>query len=810
MKEVKDTAVTLCYHCGDRCLEEVVGFDDKKFCCSGCKVVYEVLEENGLSSYYTYEEGPGTKRQEISHSLNKFDYLDEAEIIPKLIDFQNEKETHVSFIIPTIHCASCIWLLENLHRLDANIISGRVDFVKKEARFKYLNEGLSLKGLVVLLDKIGYEPTINLSNIHHKPKSNPNRTLIYQLAMAGFCFGNMMFFSLPEYFSEVSMLEENFRGLFVYLNLVLALPVVFYSSSDYYRSAWYAIRNGSINMDVPIVLGIAALFGYSLYEVFGLGQSGYFDSLGGLLFFLLIGKFFQQKTYENLSFDRDYTSYFPLAVTKLVGKHEEVVSLPTICVGNIIKIRKDELVPADSLLIKGDALVDYSFVTGEEVPVPVKKGEVIFAGGRQRSGTLVLAVQKAPSQGYLTDLWNHDSFKTKEENDLGALATTISGKFTLVVLLIALVSFLFWIQTDLSYAIKAFSSVLIVACPCALAMSTPFTLGNVLRVFGRQHFYLKNSQVIGRLAKADAYIFDKTGTMTKPSEASVTFIGRELTDPLRRVVKAMVADSMHPLSLRISAWLGDIQKDQLEGLEEFTGKGISAIWQPNITVRLGSAKWMGLSDAKSNDLGNRVYLSIAGQVQGYFLIQSGLRDGIVEVVNELKGKGEVHVLSGDHDHERSSLRKAFGKEVKMIFNQSPKDKLAYIKALNDKGKQTVMVGDGLNDAGALQESQVGIAVSDRTTHFSPASDVIMDAGAIGKLSQWIDLAKDSRRVIISSFILSFLYNIVGLSLAVQGLLSPVVCAILMPLSSISVVVFTTLAINFLAYRKGITKHSSWK
>ncbi len=809
MKEVKQKDRTLCFHCGEQCLDESLRYDEKDFCCPGCMLVYEVLNENGLSSYYEYGEKPGIKNDNNNKSANRFDYLEEPEVIQKLIDFQNEKETHISFDIPAIHCASCVWLLENLHRLNSNIFESRVDYVKKEVHIKFVHNALSLKELVRLLAKIGYEPSIQLDALEEKPKRRIDRKLIYKLAVAGFCFGNMMFFSLPEYFSEVSLLEENFRGLFVQLNLALSLPVIFYSATDYYRSAWYSLSSGRVNMDVPIVMGIISLFVYSLYEVIELGESGYFDSIGGLLFFLLIGKYFQQKTYDRLAFDRDYKSYFPLAVTRLGNKGEEVVSLPKIKVGDTLKIRHGELIPADSLLLEGEARIDYSFVTGEEVPVFVKKGSLIYAGGRQQAGALLLNVQKAPSQGYLTDLWNQDSFQLGKPKELESLANAISGKFTLVVLMVAFGALAFWIQTDVSVAVKTFTSVLIVACPCALAMSTPFTLGNTLRVFGNRKFYLKNSHVVEQLAKADTYIFDKTGTLTDPAAATVNYIGFCLDEENKSVIKGMVQHSMHALSSRINVWLGEIKPAYVEGIGELPGKGIEAIYNGKI-VRIGSAKWLGIGNIRTKDFGNRIYISFDGEVKGYFHIQSGLRKGVERSMDQLKDMGQVHLLSGDQDHDRENLQKVFGAAVEMNFNQSPKEKLQYIKSLNDRGNKTVMVGDGLNDAGALQESRVGIAVTSQSTHFSPASDAIMDADVIGQLPQFIALAKESRNVIKASFVLSFLYNIVGISLAVQGLLSPVICAILMPLSSISVVVFTTVMINYLAMRKGSKNNYSWK
>jgi len=805
-----DQKTLICYHCGEDCQEEIIHFDEKDFCCTGCKLVYEVLSENDLCSYYEIADNPGSSQKATSGEKNRFDYLDDREVIQKLLDFQNEVESHITFYIPQIHCASCIWLLENLHRLNAGIISGRVDFVKKKVQVKYLRDAVSLKDIVRLLSKIGYEPRINLSNLDKGKVVRSDRRTIYRLAVAGFCFGNMMFFSLPEYFSEAELIGEKFIGLFNYLNVVLALPVFFYSSSDYYKSAWLALKNKSINMDVPIVLGIFALFFYSLYTIFVLGEAGYMDTLGGLLFFLLIGKIYQQKTYETLSFDRDYKSYFPMAVTRLVQDSEEVIPLARLNVGDLIRVRNNELIPSDSILIEGEAHIDYSFVTGEEVPVVKRKGQLIYAGGRQKGTSISLAVQKSPSQGYLTDLWNNESFEKEKVHSLESLANRTSKWFTLIVLLIAFGSLAVWSFSDLSIALKAFTSVLIIACPCALAMSTPFTLGNTLRAFGKSKLYLKNAAVIEKMAMVDTVIFDKTGTLTEPANASVEFVGDELSRETRQVIKAMVNQSTHPLSNRINSWLVGEKRTILDQVEEIPGKGLQAFCKGHEFL-LGSSDFTGAVAEGGKKGGNQVFLTVEGQALGYFFIQSGLRKEVGRVVSELGQAKSIHLLSGDQAHERDNLQRVMGDQVHMNFKQGPTDKLNYVKKLNRKGAATLMLGDGLNDAGALKESHVGIAVTDKITNFSPASDAIMDAEVFGKLPAFLAFAKTSRKIVMASFGLSFAYNVVGISFAVQGLLSPVFCAILMPMSSISVILFTTVTTNYMAYKKGLTKtEATWK
>jgi Cu+-exporting ATPase len=791
-----------CYHCGESCEHDPIFFDTREFCCQGCKLVYEILESNDLCEYYSLETNPGLTQKNSTASKNRFDYLDDPAVERELVDFKNEHESHLTFYIPQIHCASCIWLLEKLYQINTAILASRVDFLKKKVQIKFNHSKLSLKELVQLLSVLGFEPKISLSDMDRKAKSPVDRKLLTKLAVAGFCFGNMMLFSLPEYFAEVDLLEVGFKRLFDYLNVLLSLPIIFYSPSDYYRSAWNAVLQRKANMDVPIVLGIFAFFFYSLWEIFALGNAGYMDSLGGLLFFLLLGKLYQQKTFDTLEFDRDYKAYFPIAVTRVIQDREEVVPLVNLQVGDVVMVRDEELIPADAVLLSEQANIDYSFVTGESIPVPKQKGELIYAGGRQKGEAVLLLIQKIPSQSYLTDLWNNEAFDKSNKRLLEPLANRISGVFTWTVMAIAVTAFGFWIGKDVAVAFKAFTTVLIVACPCALSMSTPFTLGNTLRIFGKGKFYLKNATVVERLALADTVVFDKTGTLTDPANASIEYVGENLSEETRSVVKAMVERSTHPLSNRISLWLRKGEASSLEHVQEIKGHGIEAIYK-NQTIRLGSKRFVESSLEVPLATGNYVFLSVEGIVLGYFHIQAGVRAEAAAVVKKLSESYEIHVLSGDQSHDQESLSRQLSSDIKFNFDQSPLDKLSYLKKLDGQGQNTVMVGDGLNDAGALQESQVGIAITDRVSHFSPASDAILDATSFGKIPSFLAFAKSSRTIIKISFGLSFLYNILGLSLAVQGLLSPVLCAVLMPLSSISVVVFTTLATNYIAIRKGL-------
>ncbi len=784
-------ADSTCYHCGDECGSRSVQFDDKDFCCNGCKTVYEIFTSNGLSTFYEIEGKAGTTPNEIRQ---KYDFLDNQEIAQQLLEFNEDGVQVVSLSIPTIHCSSCIWVLENLNKLHSAIKVSQVDFPKKTIRVTYRTEEFSLKALVLLLGSIGYEPYISLEEYNKKGK-NVDRSLIYKLGVAGFAFGNVMLFSFPEYFEVEEFWLDQYKHVFRWLMFAFSLPVVFYAAQDYFISAYKGIRSKLLNIDVPIALGILVLFLRSSVDIiFDLG-SGFFDSLTGLVFFLLLGKFFQQKTYAYLSFERDYKSYFPIAVTRLKKNgEEENIQIYNIEVGDRVLIRSHEIIPVDCILIKGTAEIDYSFVTGESDAVFKESGEKLFAGGKQLSGVLEVEVLKSVSQSYLTQLWGNSIFSKDKASQFQTLTDSIGKRFTIAVLSIATLATVFWLIFDPSLALNVFTSVLIIACPCAIALAAPFTLGNMLRIFGKYKFYLKNTNVIERLAKIDTAIFDKTGTLTTNQKDTIHYEGMELTEEETALLKTTLRASNHPLSRSLYEILQSNSILTLEEFQEHTGKGIEGKYNQH-SIKVGSASYVG--ESKSNSIANTaVYVSADEDVKGRFVFKNTYRDGMSQIFDELSNDLELGILSGDNDGEKAQLQKVLPEKTKMLFDQKPEDKLDYIKQLQENHK-VLMVGDGLNDAGALAQSDVGLAVSENINVFSPACDGILDASKMKMLPKFIKLSKRSMRIIKMSFLLSLCYNVVGLYFAVTGQLQPVIAAILMPLSSISIVVFTTLATNYL-------------
>ena len=783
---------TQCYHCGDSCDDNLIKFDEKSFCCNGCKTVYEIFSENDLTCYYNFQDNPGAIPSEIQ---GKYDFLDTAEIAEKLLDFNDGNTQIATLYIPHIHCSSCIWVLENLHKLNDKISSSQVDFPKKQVRVTFNSGKTTLKEIVLLISSIGYEPYISLDD-YEGGKKAVDRSLIYKLGIAGFAFGNVMFLSFPEYFEVDGFWIEKYKTLFRWLMFAFSLPVVFYAGQGYFVSAYKGLRSKILNIDVPIALGILVLFIRSTVEIiFDLG-TGFFDSLTGLVFFLLLGKFFQQKTYNFLSFERDYKSYFPIAVTRITSKgKEENVAIYDIEKGDRLLIRNQELIPTDGILINGTADIDYSFVTGEAEPVSKKSGDKLFAGGKQLSGVIEMEVLASVSQSYLTQLWSNDVFNKENKSPFKTITDTISKNFTILVLLVAFLSTSFWLFYDASKALNVFTAVLIIACPCAIALAAPFTLGNMLRIFGKEKFYLKNATVVEQLAAIDSIIFDKTGTLTTHKENTISYDGVQLNNQEKSVLKSSLRASNHPLSRTLYNSLGEVEVLAISDFKEIVGKGIEVSCK-DVKLKLGSSSYVKNTDDTSA-LDTSVYVSFNEIYKGKFTFKNSYREGVKPLFESLKKGYDLAVVSGDNEGERVYLEESLPKGTNLLFNQKPEDKLEVVAGLQLKHQKVMMIGDGLNDAGALAKSDVGIALSENINVFSPACDGILDASKFNKIGTYIKASKKAIKVIKYSFILSLCYNVIGLYFAVTGQLIPVMAAILMPLSSISIVVFTTISTNLI-------------
>lgn len=779
------TIDTACYHCGETNTGTLIAYDNKTFCCAGCKSVYEILQEHNLCGYYTLTETPGVSQQR-THLNTFFDFLDDAGVQEKLIYFKDGNLRHVKFTLPNMHCSSCIWLLEHLYKMNAGVVSSTVNFLEKEIKLVFDADKISLKELVILLKKVGYEPRLALDDLTGKPNKAVNRKQLYKIAIAGFCFGNIMMLSLPDYFAAGDFLNDGrLNTVFNYLTLVLALPVFFYAAREFFVSSWQQLVLKKLNIDIPIALAILITFVVSVYRIVFEHQLGYMDTMAGIVFFMLLGRFFQNKSYHYLTFQRGYSSYLPIAVNVVAEGKETAKPLTSIGVGDTLVSRQQEVIPADSILLSEQAWFDYSFVTGESNWVEKHRHETIYAGAILKSAVVQLAVSKKPSQSYITQLWNSRQQAKFQSNTL-MTTERINVWFSAIVLLLGTLACLYWIwQGEASTGLRALVTVWIVACPCALLLCSTFTHGNMLTLLANYGIYIKNAAVMEVMQKADTLVFDKTGTLTDARKAHIDFVGRELSASEKQAVYSLAFLSIHPLSKLIAGYWHHGETFAVREFKALDGQGIQGEVNGQM-IQLGSATWLGVSDASANAF-TKVFAAIQGEVVGYFEIKNEYRKGVLAAFKALNRSFDLHVLSGDNDAERQTLLAVVRNADCLNFNCLPEDKTAYVAKLQAQGKTVLMIGDGLNDMNAFEKSDVGLAVIDDEHNFLPACDVIVHAKRLVDMQAVLAFIQKSRIILFITFGVSILYNLVGLSYAIQGDLTPVVAAVLMPISTVSIV-----------------------
>lgn len=790
-----------CYHCGDDCQSGVITEGDKSFCCDGCRSVFRILNETDLCAYYTIDRNPGTSPDTLTLS-GKFAWLDQPELASPLYEFSQGNRRHVTLSVPVMHCSSCIWLLEHLNRLDDGVTRSTVNFPARKVSVEFDASKTSLRNVVEWMARVGYEPSFTQAETTKEDHAKSNRSALYKIGVAGFCFGNIMMLSLPDYFAVGAFAQDRqLHQLFMGLSVLLSIPVVFYSANEFFISAWKGLRGRYLNIDLPIALAVGVTFLRSIWDWSTGSGAGFFDSMSGIVFFMLVGRFFQNRTWQQLSFDRDYKSYFPVAVTTKRGGIEQAIPVADVTVGDRLLIRNQELIPADAVLMSADTLIDYSFVTGESVPVEQKQGDRVYAGGRLNGPMAEMEVVRPMEQSYLTRLWNNPIFKRSFTTDQTVYVERINRWFTAITLILAFGSLGYWMPVDGTRAMNAFTAVLIIACPCALLLAATFTHGNMLRIMGLNGLYLRSAQVVERLSEATGIIFDKTGTITNSQRTTLDWHGAELDDHQRQAVYSLVVQSAHPYSRLIAKQWSFSSRHLPDQFEEIPGMGLSGIVN-GIPIKVGNRAFTGGIGLNGLPEGS-VWVRVGDMVAGYFTVRQEYRSGLERLMEQLGKRFKLALLSGDNEREAEHLQPLFGSANSMKFNQSPEDKMAHVQQLQQSGEKWIMVGDGLNDAGALAQSHVGIAVTDDLNRFSPACDAIMDGKKLTLLDTLIRFARRGRSIVNLAFGVSLVYNVIGLSFAMSGTLSPVIAAILMPIMSISIVVLSTFTGTWIAYRYGL-------
>lgn len=783
VKLVGEPSSTLCYHCGDPCELNIISYDEKHFCCNGCVAVYTILNQNNLGDYYCLTNNPGTKKGNQLH--RDYALIDDKSYRSKLIAYEDDHILKVSFYLPQIHCSSCLYLMEHLHAIDKRILHSAVNFTEKKVYLTILQSDHALQSAANLLASLGYAPEFDFE----ERKKSSTHPYVIMIGVTGFCFANIMLLSFPEYFG-LSVGEELLLKVFRFLNLGLSIPVFLIAAKVFFAKAYGGIKNKYVNIDLPVSLAIVVTFLRSMYEIFTGSGIGYLDSMSGIVFFMLIGRWMQDKTVASLKFDRHLKSYFPISVEVMHDGLPEHIKVNEVKIGDAIRLKPNEIISVDSEVLQGESLVDYSFITGESQPVMVYPGKQLFAGGKIAGNSIIAHATKNFSSSEFTQIWNNEAFKKDKSAD-SKWTDRLGAYFAIITIAIATLTLLYWgFQHDVLRGLNALTAALIVACPCALLLGSSYTLGFISQKFAASGLFLKNAGLIDQLALIDHIVFDKTGTLTHQHHIEVNKVLGEWNTCDRSLCLSLLKMTAHPFAqavLKSESRMPFIDS-KIDSYRDVPGMGIEG-WSMDHHIKIGSADFVNQSRCSKNT--SEVLITMDGRIMAHYVLIESIRKGIPDLIRRLRNY-DLTVLSGDHSEAGWMIKELLPTHMTVLLAQKPQDKLDYIHARQHEDDRVLMVGDGLNDAGALKQSNIGLAVVDHFQSFVPACDMIAKSEHLRFLDRYLDIARKSKKLILVTFIYSILYNVIGLSYALTGNLKPLIAAILMPLSSIGVILIAYL------------------
>lgn len=678
--------------------------------------------------------------------------------------------------LPTAHCAACMSTVENGLQAVPGVQSARVNLTLRRVSVD-ADAGVTAADLIPVLESLGYEAhELDPGLLSATETDRQGRELLMRLGVAGFAMMNVMLLSVAVW----SGAAEATRDLFHWISAAIALPTVVFSGQPFFKSAWASLRVGRLGMDVPISLAIILASSISLYETFNSGHHAYFDAAVMLVFFLLAGRYLDHRTraVARSAAEELAALEVPRAV-RVQGGSEATVAISDLAVGDIVRVRPGGRMPVDGVITQGSSEVDRSLLTGESLPAFAGVGTAVAAGEVNLTGPLLVRVTAAGRDSSLHRMADLVAVAESTKTRYTSLAERAARAYSPLVHLFSFAAFGYWMWAtggDIRYAINISAAVLIITCPCALGLAVPAVVTAASGRLFRKGLLIKDGTALERLAEVDTVVFDKTGTLTMgmPKPVNLDDLPREML----AVARGLAAGSSHPLALALVK-AGGVQAE-IDGLREVPGYGVEGHWQGAL-VRLGRAEWVGaeaLPDTAS-------YLSVAGQTYAIRFVDS-LRPGAEQAVAAIKAQGmRIVLLSGDADGAVADLAARLG-ITEWQAGALPAEKAARVAELSAEGRRVLMVGDGLNDTAALTGAHVSISPASALDAARVASDIVLLGQDMGPIGDAMRIARQSTRRIRENFALSAGYNVIAVPLALMGMVTPLLAALAMSLSSITV------------------------
>ena len=788
--------IVKCTHCQLEFDETVMITEEETpdvyFCCNGCQGVYHLLKDDGLDSFYE-KMGNSTIAPplQIENDSSSFDM---ESFRQRYIKTTTDGFSSVDLVIEGIHCAACIWLNEKVLADKEGIVDASINFTNNKAKIVWDEDTIALSNIIDIIRSIGYNAyPYDRSKEDIKATEN-KRDYFMRMAIAVFASMNVMMIGIAKYAGFFTGMKAETLQLVHIAEFIFATPVLFYSGWIFFKGAYFGLKNKIVNMDLLVSSGATLTYIYSLYVLFGGAGHSYFDSVTMIITFVLVGKYLEVIGKKNAVDTMDkIRSQVPHEATIVEDGVKRVVPLDTIEVGYILEVKTGEKATVDGLLIGSAGTFDESSLSGESLPVEKEAGDTIYSG-TINSGQVI---RYTATKNYANSTLN--SMVTLLEDALASkpaiedTTNELSKYFSVTILLLALATFAgwYWVGGDFEKALIVSISVIVIACPCALALATPIASLIGISWAAEKGLLFKEAKFIETFSKADTIVLDKTGTITE-GKLRVKNITGELSKEYIPMLYALSDSSTHPVSLAVKKYLEkeyeDIKIVELENIEQIQGRGLQANY--NGKVLLGGNSKLLAEENIEVDLESDYTLyhfAVDGKLILTFELEDALKDGAKELIEYLNSISvEVVMATGDHEKVASRISKEVG-ITNFKSALSPVDKADYIDSLTEQGKKVVMVGDGINDALALSKADVAIAMGNGADVALAVSDVVILNDSLKAIEDSFVISRRTFKFIKQNLALSLIYNVITIPVAMAGYVIPLVAALSMSLSSLMVV-----------------------
>ena len=801
-----------CYHCGleikPGTLQQLqINEQLEDFCCSGCALVCQTIHESGLDGFYQrVRQNELAPPPELLEDLAQYDLQD----IQQEFVTRDGSLCEAMLLVEGIHCAACVWLIERALEPLEGVLQAEVNLAHHRLRIRWDDDRLKLSVILRRLASIGYAALPYNTERAEGHQQKQNRSLLYRMAFAGFGAMNMMWLSISMYAGDMSAsgMDLEHRAFLQWVSLLLATPVLLYSGWPFFKGAISGLRYGQMTMDLPIVIGVLATYLYSVWATVTSQNDVYFETVVSFLFIILVGRYIERISRRNAtSATSRLMELQPRSATLLINGEPELISVRKLNIGDQVLIKPGEKIPVDGIVVEGHSEINEAMLTGEALPVTKRLDDKVVAGSVNGQGTLVVSVEKLGQQTALSKIIHLVEVAQGSKAPIQCTADKVVPWFVATTLLLASVTYIYWFFfADSSVAILAAVSVLIITCPCAFGLATPMSIAVSVGHSARNGVLVRNGAALESLAAINHVVFDKTGTLTEGRmSVKEVVVATEAVNEQQLLRYALLGESRseHVIAQAIVRYAQDhgvsIQGVALEDFNSLPGLGVEVRVQGQ-QLRLGSRRLleslsiqMPVTVAESYQkieaaMGVAVLVVVDDVVLGVIGVFDQVREGAAELIAALRTRNiGITMLSGDSVAASQKVADILGGDIEVIAEVLPQDKGRVISELQQQGLCVAMVGDGVNDAPALVQADVGIAMGSGTDVSLDCADIVLMGNQLNRLLFALELAQQTMRTIRQNINLSLGYNVIVVPTAMSASLTPVFASIAMPISSLLVI-----------------------